>query len=374
MPLSIIREDLKAVSADAVVLPSNQYLQLSGGSGLEVAQLAGLSQLQAACDAVGFCAPGNAVATPAFAFSAQWLVHAVGPMWRGGEAEAEDRAVLRSAYDSALQVAAQRGAQSVALPLISSGSYECPASISLRLAMDAIRDFLDNHEDAAVTLVLFDREAMRASNSICLAVAEYIDDVYVDENAPSRYDFAGRLTSLFKRETVEVRQMRVEEDAALSDLSPDDVAFEELRTAHDAEPEAREACVKTASMAAPVENLEDLLANLDASFSTTLMQLIDARHLKDSQVYKRANLSRQHFSKIRSDANYRPTKRTALSLCIALELSLEETRDLLSRAGFALTHTSKSDIIVEYFILNANYDIFEINETLYAFDQPLLGA
>lgn len=124
--------------------------------------------------------------------------------------------------------------------------------------------------------------------------------------------------------------------------------------------------------AAP-EDLSSLLAHLDEGFSTTLLRLIDARGLRDSQVYKRANMSRQHFSKIRANPDYRPKKSTALALAVALELSLEETEDLLSRAGYALSRSSKFDVIVEYFISRRAYDIFAINETLFHFDQPLLG-
>jgi transcriptional regulator with XRE-family HTH domain len=111
---------------------------------------------------------------------------------------------------------------------------------------------------------------------------------------------------------------------------------------------------------------------MDAPFSTMLMQLIDARGLTDAQVYKRANISRQHFSKMRNP-DYRPTKKTVVALAIALELPMAETSELLARAGFALSHSNKFDIIVEYFISNGEYDIFEINEALFAYDQPLLG-
>ena len=120
------------------------------------------------------------------------------------------------------------------------------------------------------------------------------------------------------------------------------------------------------------ESLHDLLDALDEPFSTTLLALIDARGLADADVYKRAHMSRQLFSKIRSDAAYRPTKKTVLALAIALELDLPETNDLLRRAGFALSRSSKADIIVEYFIVHGMHDLMAVNEALYAFDQPLL--
>ena len=123
---------------------------------------------------------------------------------------------------------------------------------------------------------------------------------------------------------------------------------------------------------APNVSLAAWLDQLDESFSTTLLALIDRKGMTDAQVYKRAHMSRQLFSRIRSDADYRPAKKTVLALAIALELNVEETRSLLERAGFALSRANKRDVIVEYFITQGTYDIFAVNEALYEFDQPLL--
>lgn len=327
MPFSIERNDLASVSADVIIVAANEDLQITGGVGKAVAQVAGFEKVQEACNAIGHCSTGSAVVTPAFDLPAQAIIHAVGPIWQGGTHN--EVASLRSAYDVALSLAAENNASSIALPLLSAGIYGFPADVSLSVAQNAIHDFLDSH-DAEIRLVLFDRSALQAGLLTYDRIKEYIDDVYVGEHSDTR--------QRTRRADDEVTYV-----AALA-----------------AETFGQSPC------------LSELLSSLDASFSTTLLSLIDAKGMTDAQVYKRANMSRQLFSKIRSDALYKPTKKTVLALAIALELDLDATEDLLRRAGFALSHSNKADIIVEYFITNNQFDIFEINATLYAFDQPLL--
>ena len=382
MPFSIERNDLATVEADAVVVAANEHLKITGGVGMAVARAAGLAELQAACDEIGFCPCGSAVATPAFNLKASVVVHAVGPVWMGGARGEAD--FLRSAYDAALECAVAEGARSIALPLISSGTYGFPPDVSLAVARESIRVFLNRHDDIDVRLVLYDRESVMAGMAAYLDIAEYIDDRCVDEshgrkiagsNMPAAPDLEPRGTQkrrhLFPQRSSEAKGTFAKRDRA--DHVPFDadayIAFAEESIAHDAAPMAAPGM---AAAPARGRSLEDLLNSMDAPFSTTLLALIDERGMTDAQVYKRANMSRQLFSKIRSDADYRPSKKTVLALAIALGLNLGETEDLLARAGFALSNSSKSDIIVEYFISRGNYDIFEINEALYAFDQPIL--
>ncbi|MBQ9067519.1 MAG: macro domain-containing protein [Eggerthellaceae bacterium] len=419
MPFTIERNDLASVEADAIVVAANEQLQITGGVGLVVAQAAGADRLQAACDEIGYCPCGSAVATPAFDLPASIVVHAVGPIWRGG---AHDEAkLLMQTYAAALSCAVQEGARSIALPLISAGTYGFPPDVSLSVSREAIRTFLNDH-DVLVRLVLYSRQSVAAGMEAYLDIAEYIDDNYVEVHAawgtnasfasaaaharPSQYE------SLDHSEAPSPRGRRQGLGSILGDAvdslreklvgrerEAERVTGPDERLLQDAEGAFFDATVPgslaqdegvfaDASMASagslkpmsPAEtaskpmaaSLPDLLDSLDEPFSTTLLALVDARGMTDAQVYKRANMSRQLFSKIRSNAEYRPTKKTAIALAVALGLDVDETRDLLARAGYALSASSKADVIVEYFISHGNYDIFEINEALYAFDQPLL--
>ena len=189
-------------------------------------------------------------------------------------------------------------------------------------------------------LVIFDRAAYQIGNKLFADIAEYIDDHYADTHTDTR--------------RARLRRMS---------------AFEEQAAAlcEDAMPAPMMASVAAGG-------LDDLLAHLDAGFSETLLKRIDRSGKKDSDVYKKANVDRKLFSKIRNNPDYRPSKPTAIAFAIALELDLDETRDLIARAGYALSSSSKFDVIIEYFIGQKKYDIFEINEALFAFDQSLLGA
>ena len=120
-------------------------------------------------------------------------------------------------------------------------------------------------------------------------------------------------------------------------------------------------------------SLEEMLRQADAGFSQRLLQMIDDRGCKDSEIYKKACVSKQHFSKIRNHPDYRPTKATAVAFALALELDMTQTNDLLGRAGFTLSNSSKFDLIIRYCIENRIYNIVQINLILYKFDQPLLG-
>ena len=264
-------------------------------------------------------------------------------MWNGGKFG--EREQLVSCYRTSLALAKAHKCETVAFPLISSGIFGYPKDQALRVAVDTIGEFLMEN-DMTVYIVIFDRAAYQISGKLFADIAEYIDDHYVDEHTDSRSERLRRLNRLESKTMV------------CEDAAPDFMA------------------VPCAPMAMSVVggSLDNMLDELDASFSETLLKLIDRTGKKDSEIYKKANVDRKLFSKIRNNPDYKPSKTTAIAFAIALELDLEETKDFISRAGFALSHSSKFDVIIEYFIKQKNYDVFAINEALFAFDQSLLGA
>ena len=387
MPFQIVRDDIVRMRVDAIVNAANEHLRHGGGVCGAIFDAAGPRQLQAACDEIGHCSTGGAVATPAFALNARHVIHAVGPVWQGGTHGEE--AALRSCYRASLALAQELGDKSIAFPLISSGIYGYPKDAAIDVAISEIRSFLDRH-DMDVYLIIFDQAALRAASGRFGVITQYINDRYA-QRSPYRRRAGWELRSA-------ERGLSTQELEACNDLPDWDTSADWDTPAGMAAPSApaapmpdaapapsapmRSAAPAAAGPARPKrhglgargkEALERLLGRLDASFSTTLLHMIDERGLRDSEVYKRANLSRQHFSKIRGNPSYRPKKQTVLALAIALELTLDETRLLLERAGFALTHADERDVIVEYYINRGMYDIYEINLALYAFDQPLLG-
>ena len=345
MPFAIIRNDITKLHVDAIVNAANTLLQMGGGVCGAIFNAAGADRLQAACNNYAPIKTGEAVITQGFNLHAKYIVHAAGPVYRGGKQGEE--ALLRSCYTNSLALAMKHHCESIAFPLISSGIYGYPKADALRVATAAIRNFISEN-DINVSLVVFDKEAFAASEELLEAVGSYIDEHYVEE------------TYIRRRKFLDV------EREALSDITMLDMS-------------APLPMMADKAMAEPVPtpidmSLDDVVENLDQPFSATLLRLIDSTGKKDAEVYRRANIDRRLFSKIRSNEHYAPSKPTVLAFAVALELNLEQTEDLLERAGFALSHSRKFDVIVEYFIQSRKYDIFKINEVLFSYDQPLLGG
>lgn len=335
MPFAIVRQDITKMQVDAIVNAANTALQMGGGVCGAIFKAAGAADLQEACDKLAPIKIGEAVLTPGFRLPAKFVIHTAGPVYRDGKHDEEVE--LRSCYLNSLKRAVENKCESIAFPLVSSGIYGYPKAQALQVATSAIQDFLAEH-DIDIFLAVFDKAAFTVSEKLLGEVASYIDQNYVDEHWDRRRD----------------RDLLNVEIETLNIPAPS-MFFEAMLT-----PSAT--------------GLDDLVGNLDEPFSETLLRLIDIKGRTDVEVYKRANIDRKLFSKIRGGKGYMPSKRTAVALAVALELSLDETNDLLERAGYALSHSQKFDVIVEYFIANGLYNMFEINEVLFKYDQPLLGG
>ncbi len=349
MPLKIIRQDITKIKCDAVVNPTNEYLTPGGGTDAAIHEAAGPKLLEA-CSKLGGLESGEAKLTPAFNLPCKYVIHTAGPIWRNGNYN--EQAILEACYKNALALAADKKCKSVAFPLISSEVYGYPKDAVLKTAMRVIGDFLFDNE-MLVYIVVYDKTSYAISEKLFADVTSYIDDAYdgFDDLVPLKKvksQLGGRFESRgapYPRDIVQgceivPRTLICESKALTADTS-----------------------------------LEDMLRKMDKGFAETLFDYIDAKGMNDVECYKRANVDKKTFSKIKCNKNYKPSKVTAVSFAIALRLNLEETDRLLRTVGMSLSHSSKFDVIIEYFIKTGNYEnIFDVNETLYQFDQVTLGV
>ena len=341
MPLEIVRNDITKMKVDAIVNAANESLLGGGGVDGAIHRAAG-SGLLSECRTLGGCKTGKSKITGGYNLPAKYVIHTVGPIYEDGKHG--EKALLESCYRESLALAMENNCETVAFPLISSGVYGYPKDQALKVAIDVISDFLLEKE-MTVYIVIFDKASYKISEKLFSDIAEYIDDNYVDEHTD------------YSRERIRMN--------ALPPMAP-------RKRRKKSDDDFLEMCDCKAMLAE--DDLDAKLRQIDESFSQMLLRKIDEKGMTDAECYKKANIDRKLFSKIRSDVNYKPSKPTALAFAISLELSLAETEDMLRKAGFALSHSNKFDIIIEYFISKGNYNIFEINEALFAFDQSLLGA
>lgn len=344
MPIEIIRQDITKMNCDAIVNAANSSLLGGGGVDGAIHRAAGRELLDE-CRLLGGCKTGQAKITKGYKLPCKYVIHTVGPVWRGGKNG--ERELLFSCYENSLKLALEHGCESIAFPLISSGIFGYPKAEALRVAEEAAAKFLSEY-DMMIYLVVFDRDSFLTGGKSFPDIKSYIDDNYADEQ--SKREPLSRSRPLSRIFLSENKSSAFDEDRI----------FEA-------------ACSAPACPVPNTKDLENALNSLDESFSEMLLRKIDEKHLTDPEVYKRANIDRKLFSKIRSNKDYRPKKQTAVAFAIALELGIAETRKLLETAGYALSHSSKFDVIIEYFILKGKYDIMEINEALFAFDQTLLA-
>lgn len=341
MPLEIVRNDITKMKVDAIVNAANESLLGGGGVDGAIHHAAG-AELLAECKTLGGCETGKAKITGGYNLPSKYVIHTVGPVYKDGNHG--EKSLLESCYRESLALAKAHGCETVAFPLISSGVYGYPKAEALRVATDIISAFLLEN-DMMVYIVIFDRAAYKISEKLFSNIAEYIDDNYVDAHTDYLREDSRRNDFIFK-------------ELAVATPLAQSISTSEI-------------CVgKTTCLD---DELDSTLKKLDESFSQMLLRMIDEKGMTDAECYKKANIDRKLFSKIRSNVDYKPSKTTAIAFAISLELTLTETEDMLKKAGFALSHSNKFDVIIEFFIKHGNYNIFEINEALFAFDQSLLG-
>lgn len=335
MPFTIVRQDITKMQVDVIVNAANTQLLMGGGVCGAIFRAAGPRELQKACNKVAPIKTGGAAITPGFELPAKYIIHAAGPVYHHHDKEKSEK-LLREAYASSLELALKYKCESIAFPLISSGIYGYPKAEALSVAVSQIKEFLLKH-DMNVYLVIFDKAAFEVSRNLTGEIESYIDENYAEEHRDTRCRlFEAGSRAVYLSEQMPGQKTQVSQGAAMC--------------------------------------LDDIVENLEEPFNEALLRLIDSKGKTDVEIYKRANIDRKLFSKIRTGKGYMPGKRTVLALAIALELTLQETDDLLKRAGYALSHSQKFDVIVEYFIISGKYDIFDINQVLFQYDQPLLGT
>ena len=345
MPFEIVRNDITNMQVDAIVNAASRLPRVNAGVNSAIHKKAGPSLLEAR-KAIGYIQPGTAAITPAFNLDAAYVIHAATPVWIDGQHS--EVKLLRQAYDICLELAVKNNCDSIAFPLLASGNHGFPKSKALQVAISAFSEFLMEHE-MQIYLVVFGHDSLKLSEKLVQNVRCYIDENYVTDYELETY---GGVNEDRRRNRYQMHRMM------------------EMQSDCMAVPCAPAPCAK----ASVGMSLGDFLKEKDAGFTETLLLLIKQKGLKNSTVYLKANISKQHFSKLINNPNAKPSKQTAIALALALELNLEEAKDLIGRAGYALTNSSIFDLVIRYFIEHKQFNVIEINIALYEFDQPLLGA
>ena len=385
MPFHIIRDNITRVHADAIVNTANPEPVYAGGTDSAIYHAAGRDRLLAEQKKIGRINPGQAAFTPAFALHAKYIIHTVGPVWQGGDRGEFE--LLASCYRNALVIARRLGCESIAFPLISTGVYGFPKDRALEIALREISVFLEKSE-MDVTLVVFDRKSFDLSAGLAADIRQYISDNYVTEQTAEEYAIDDQYFGQSLNQTLRpaarrelqrrsARHSRLESPSRKSDAkdsAPQGEKPDYLLREEGAAYEPDQSVSSAPARPRPQRSLQDVMSQVGESFQECLLRLIDQRGLTDAQVYKRANIDRKLFSKIRCNPHYIPRRKTIISLAVALELNIDEMTDLLLKAGIALSPGSKFDLIIRYCVENQIYDSMTINAILFDYDQPLLGA
>ena len=395
MAFQIVRNDITKITADAIVNTANPEPTFMAGTDAAVYMAAGAEKLLEARSKIGPIEEGEVAVTPAFGLNAKYIFHTVGPIWQGGGYN--EKETVRKCYENCLKKAVELNIESIAFPLISTGVYGFPKADALIIATSVFSEFLSDHE-LDITLAVFDNESFELSGKIFAGVNEYIDEHYVEDKSLEEYGTYAAAVSgasynaagfgMASNEAIDACEAVEEEALEAPAKGHEKPRFaDRLRGVRGKHSHMRDDVLKSVEMPPPPvsaeamaktpapkkRSLDDVVKNLTETWSESLLRLIDEKGYTDVEVYKRANVDRKHFSKIRSDKDYLPKKKTALAFALALRLNIDEAKDFLGRAGFAFSPSSKTDVIVQYFIENEVYNIMTINLALYEHDEPLLG-
>lgn len=377
MAFKIVRNDITKITADAIVNTANPKPKFSSGTDSAVYAAAGADKLLEERKKIGRIEEGEVAVTPAYDLDAKYIFHTVGPIWKGGNyGEAE---TVKRCYTNCLNKALELELESIAFPLLATGNYGFPKSDALLLATSVFSNFLAENE-MDITLVVFDNESFELSGKIFDGINQFINDNYVEEKINEEYfvcdeaasepdeNAGGRRSGKHGIGLFTGRGKRMAESTGMSAPLSAEAAAPEYKM-------AGSEMLRNNMAALPVKrSLEDVVKNVSETWSESLLRLITERGYTDTEVYKRANVDRKLFSKIRSNKDYQPKKNTAVAFALALRLNLDETKDFLRRAGYAFSPSSKFDLIIEYSIENGVYDLMLINSALFDHDQPQLGA
>ena len=331
MPLLISRNDITKMAVDAIVNATNTRLEMGGGVDSAIFKAAGKSKLQQACSLLAPIEIGDAVITDGFESKAKYIIHAAGPIYKEGDAQQETQ--LYNCYHNSLKLAAAKQLETVAFPLISSGLYGYPPDKALSIALKSIHDFLGSYDGSmTVYMIVYDNSSFAAAQKLYADVESYIDEQFIDDDLLSRRK---KLGANLNKDVTFCCESMVEIPVPLAEMS--------------------DSC-------ADLGVVPDMFSNLEDSFNKLLFKFIHQKNMTNAEVYKNANLDRRLFSKIISNENYTPGKNTIFALAISLKLNLEETETLLRSAGFAISHSSKSDLIIEYYIMHQDAEVYSIDE------------
>ncbi len=355
MPFKIVRNDITKVRADVIVNTANPNPICASGTDLAIYEAAGKEKLLEERASIGKIARGNVAVTGAYNLNAKYIIHTVGPVWEDGNNHEFE--ILESCYRKSLLKAVELNCESIAFPLISTGIYGFPKDKALQIAVSVFSEFLLEN-DMQIILVVFDKKSFQLSSQIVGDIDSYIDTNYIRRSHSREYP---------------VRRSDIVRSGARSE----EEYYERLlqkEAEYSCQPEEEKATLAEPCMLSSDISLEDQLANIGASFHDRLFELINEAQLDNKDVWKRANLDRKHFSKIQCDQNYHPKKKTVMALCIALELDLDQSKDLLARADWAFSPSSKVDLIVQKAIIDKQYDIMQLNVTLFKYTNEILGG